>query len=101
MHGHCVLSAAGGGVQAGEEDAHFEGGAVEEPPDAAEVVDYVFEKGDGGGLFGACEADFDEAAADPDDVAGGPLVLGGTAVPEESEEVLWEWISGLHSGMGG
>ena len=39
------------------------------------------------------EAGFDEAAADPDDVAGGPLILGGAAVPEESEEVLRKCIS--------
>ncbi len=93
MHGHCVLGAGGGGVEAGEEDAHFEGGAVQGPPDAAQVVYYVFEEGDGGGLFGMREADFDEAAADPDDVAGSPLILGGAAVPEESEEVLWKCIS--------
>ena len=35
-----------------------------------------------------CEADFDEASADPDDVAGGPFLLRGAGVPEEGEEVL-------------
>lgn len=94
------MGAGGGGVEAGEEDAHFEGGAVQGAPDAAEVVDYVFEEGDGGGLFGVGEADFDEAPADPDDVAGGPFVLGGAAVPEEGEEVLWECVSYLGGGMG-
>ncbi len=93
MHGHCVLRAGGGGVETGEEDAHFEGGAVQGTPYAAQVVDYVFEEGDGRGLFGVREADFDEAAANPDDGAGGPLILGGAAVPEESEEVLWRCVS--------
>ena len=36
-----------------------------------------------------CEADFDEPAADPDDVARSPFFLRGAAVPEEGEEVLW------------
>ena len=93
MHGHCVLKAGGGGVEAGEEDAHFEGGAVEGAPDAAQIVYYVFEEGDSGGLFGVCEADFDEAAADPDYIARSPLILGGATVPEEGEEVLWKCIS--------
>ena len=39
------------------------------------------------------EADFDETAADPDDVAGGPFLLRGAAVPEEGEEVLGGVVS--------
>ena len=52
-------------------------------------------------MFGVCPADFDEAAADPDDVAGGPFFLGGAAVPEEGKEVLGGVFSVLMVEWGG
>ena len=35
------------------------------------------------------EADFDEAPADPDYVAGRPFFLCGAGFPKEGQEVLW------------
>ena len=89
------------GVEFREQSAHFECCSIERAPDAADVVDDVFEEADSGVLLAMSEANFDEAAADPDDCARRPGGLFVAGVPEESEEPLgvfllaeWGWNGG-------
>ena len=81
-----------GGVEGGEEITHFDGCGVEGTPHAAHVVDDVEAELDCGGttptLMGVAEADFDEAATDPDNCCRGPGRLRVAGFPEEGKKPL-------------
>ena len=92
VHAHRFAVVARAGVESGEELGHLETLGVEGPPDAAEVVAYIFAELDGAGAVVFVRVGgLDVEATDGDDGGGGPFLLNFAGGPEEFEEPLSFW----------